>query len=204
MMPAVTREWGLNVPLGPTRKTWAWVMSQWGVSVAGFIRPRTAAVHSVTNQVRGLPLGDFGRPWPLTVTVWPGASPWLGVTLTTRPAAPASAGKAKTAEPTAPTRATPARDHPRMPRTSEPGRLPGHPEATHLSTAPLPKSRALGPSSGRTPAMGRSGNLNAHPFGGGVIGNTTGSGPVIEGSSPSPRAPAASYVSWRPPPGPIV
>ena len=26
------------------------------------------------------------------------------------------------------------------------------------------------------------------PFGGGVIGNTTGSGPVIEGSSPSPRA----------------
>ena len=26
------------------------------------------------------------------------------------------------------------------------------------------------------------------PFGGGVIGNTTGSGPVIQGSSPCPRA----------------
>ena len=48
------------------------MMSQWGVSVAGFIRPRTAAVHSVTNQVRGLPSEDFGRPRPLTVTVWPG------------------------------------------------------------------------------------------------------------------------------------
>ena len=45
---------------------------------------------------------------------------------------------------------------------------------------------------GRTPGPGRSANLNAHPFGGGVIGNTTGSGPVIEGSSPSPRAPAVS------------
>ncbi len=30
--------------------------------------------------------------------------------------------------------------------------------------------------------------LRACAFGGGVIGNTTGSGPVIEGSSPSPRA----------------
>ena len=28
----------------------------------------------------------------------------------------------------------------------------------------------------------------AEPFGGGVIGNTTGSGPVIQGSSPCPRA----------------
>ena len=28
----------------------------------------------------------------------------------------------------------------------------------------------------------------AQPFGGGVIGNTTGSGPVIQGSSPCPRA----------------
>src|SRR5258705_5864979 len=34
----------------------------------------------------------------------------------------------------------------------------------------------------RPPAFG------APPFGGGVIGNTAGSGPVIEGSSPSPRA----------------
>ena len=39
---------------------------------------------------------------------------------------------------------------------------------------------------------GGSANLTSRPFGGGVIGNTTGSGPVIEGSSPSPRAPAAS------------
>ena len=47
-----------------------------------------------------------------------------------------------------------------------------------------------------------SANLIVHPFGGGVIGNTTGSGPVIEGSSPSPRAPAES--SGKPPLGPIV
>ena len=31
----------------------------------------------------------------------------------------------------------------------------------------------------------------AAPFGGGVIGNTTGSGPVIGGSSPPPRATVA-------------
>src|SRR5581483_477504 len=44
-----------------------------------------------------------------------------------------------------------------------------------------------------------SANLMAHLFGGGVIGNTTGSGPVIEGSSPSPRAPADSHeTSARP------
>ena len=65
------------------------MMSQWGVSVAGFIRPRTAAVHSVTNQVWVLPPEDFGSPRPLTVTVWPGLRPWLGVTLTTRPGVPA-------------------------------------------------------------------------------------------------------------------
>src|ERR1019366_3419490 len=47
-----------------------------------------------------------------------------------------------------------------------------------------------------------SANLIVHPFGGGVIGNTTGSGPVIEGSSPSPRAPAESF--GKPPLGPIV
>ena len=34
-------------------------------------------------------------------------------------------------------------------------------------------------------------------LGGGVIGNTTGSGPVIEGSSPSPRAgPAKIRPCW--------
>ena len=45
--------------------------------------------------------------------------------------------------------------------------------------------------------------LSRHPaffaewcaFGGGVIGNTTGSGPVIEGSSPSPRARRSGYRS---------
>src|SRR3984957_13935387 len=145
-MPVVRRYRELNEPLGLTRRARAFEMSQCGVSVAGFIRPRTAAVHSVTNQVRGLPLGDFGRPWPLTVTVWTGASPWLGVTLTTRPAAPAWAGKAKTAEPTAPARATPARDHPRMPRTSEPGRLPGHPRGDasfHRALPDGPRPRAL-------------------------------------------------------------
>src|SRR5580704_4814772 len=124
-MPVVRWYRELNEPLGLTRRARALEMSQCGVSVAGFIRPRTAAVHSVTNQVRGLPLGDFGRPWPLTVTVWPGMSPWSGVTLTTMPAAPACPAKPTTAAPTAPARATPARDHPRMPRTSEPGRLRG-------------------------------------------------------------------------------
>ena len=45
----------------------------------------------------------------------------------------------------------------------------------------------------------------AHPFGGGVIGNTTGSGPVIGGSSPPPRA--GSTVTGTvssPSPGPVV
>ena len=36
-------------------------------------------------------------------------------------------------------------------------------------------------------------------LGGGVIGNTTGSGPVIEGSSPSPRAKVGYHPSqWAP------
>jgi hypothetical protein len=35
------------------------------------------------------------------------------------------------------------------------------------------------------------------PFGGGVIGNTTGSGPVIEGSSPSPRAGRRDGIAVR-------
>src|ERR1700735_5528786 len=100
-MPVVRRYRELNEPLELTRRARAFEMSQCGVSVVGFIRPRTAAVHSVTNQVRGLPVGDFGTPWPLTVTVWPGRSPWSGVTLTTRPAAVACVGRAKTAAPTA-------------------------------------------------------------------------------------------------------
>src|SRR3984957_6589679 len=135
MMPAVTREWGLNVPLGPTRKTWAWVMSQWGVSVAGFIRPRTAPVHSVTNQVRGLPPEDFGRPWPLTATVCPVRRPWLGVTLTTIPGVPAWAGSASTTTAATPARATAATatDHRYMPRTSEPGFTPGRPRGGDAS-----------------------------------------------------------------------
>src|ERR1700734_2375361 len=98
-------------------------MLQCGVSVAGFMRPLTEAVHSVTNQVRGLPLGDFGRPWPLTVTIWPALRPRGGVTVTTRLGAPAGAGRASTDAPRAPVRAIPVRVHPRMPRTSEPGSL---------------------------------------------------------------------------------
>src|SRR5438552_4620823 len=46
----------------------------------------------------------------------------------------------------------------------------------------------------RPPAFG------APPFGGGVIGNTAGSGPVIGGSSPPPRAlaPSSSGLGRRP------
>ena len=114
-------------------------MSQWGVSVAGFIRPWTAVVHSVTNQVRVLSPEDFGRPWPLTTTVCPGLRPWLGVTLTTTPGVPAWAGIAIAgrAAPAIPARATTARDTDRrcMPRTSEPGFTPGEPRAMDLSTA---------------------------------------------------------------------
>src|SRR6185436_15232615 len=42
--------------------------------------------------------------------------------------------------------------------------------------------------------------VRAHPFGGGVIGNTAGSGPVIGGSSPPPRAlaPSSSGLGRRP------
>ena len=36
------------------------------------------------------------------------------------------------------------------------------------------------------------------PFGGGVIGNTAGSGPVVEGSSPSPRAKVVSLLPSAP------
>ena len=82
---------------------------------------------------------------------------------------------------------------------------------TGLSTVPYFLKEALGVGLGRVigfqhlHALGlepgrceaRSGgpgaaNLAPRPFGGGVIGNTTGSGPVIEGSSPSPRAQPAS------------
>src|SRR3546814_5083163 len=42
------------------------------------------------------------------------------------------------------------------------------------------------------------GMVAARPFGGGVIGNTAGSGPVVGGSSPPPRAAAARRprLSW--------
>jgi uncharacterized SAM-binding protein YcdF (DUF218 family) len=43
-----------------------------------------------------------------------------------------------------------------------------------------------------------SGYAGVGPFGGGVIGNTTGSGPVIGGSSPPPRAPSWSGPSSGP------
>ena len=59
------------------------MMSQWGVSVAGFIRPRTAAVHSVTNQVWRLPLEDFGQAVAADGDALAVDRPWLGVTLTT-------------------------------------------------------------------------------------------------------------------------
>lgn len=39
-------------------------------------------------------------------------------------------------------------------------------------------------------------NKSALTFGGGVIGNTAGSGPVIEGSSPSPRADIPPSWMW--------
>ena len=175
-------------------------MSQWGVSVAGFIRPWTAVVHSVTNQVRVLPPEDFGRPWPLTTTVWPGLRPWLGVTLTTTPGVPACAGNARqhggAGDPGQgdddygygygpPVHAEDLRT--RVHSRGAPGDGSFH-RVPRDSTRPRPGQR------GELRATGRSANLNAHPFGGGVIGNTTGSGPVIEGSSPSPRAPAASVT----------
>ena len=63
-------------------------------------------------------------------------------------------------------------------------------------------SGTMAPDLGALATRDSSANLIVHPFGGGVIGNTTGSGPVIEGSSPSPRAPAESF--GKPPLGPIV
>jgi hypothetical protein len=74
-----------------------------------------------------------------------------------------------------------------------PGAYPPHPHASR-------------PADGRS-TRGPPGRPRP-PFGGGVIGNTTGSGPVIEGSSPSPRAgrtavtprfdPEPTSVSLRP------
>jgi hypothetical protein len=46
----------------------------------------------------------------------------------------------------------------------------------------------------RPARVGDAHDASIHPFGGGVIGNTTGSGPVIEGSSPSPRAGRAAHA----------
>src|SRR5580704_17771163 len=79
-----------------------------------------------------------------------------------------------------------------MATTSEASRPQGIPQAPHHSTGMAAIQRALPrPPDGPAVPVG-SANLDLHPFGGGVIGNTTGSGPVIEGSSPSPRAPAGS------------
>ena len=71
--------------------------------------------------------------------------------------------------------------------------VPGHQLAHHgmVDRAVLRQGDGRGGTgTGRrvlTPARGW-GSLRGHPFGGGVIGNTAGSGPVIGGSSPPPRA----------------
>ena len=50
---------GAEEPLGLTRRARAFEMSQCGVSVVGFIRPRTAAVHSVDEPGPGAALGGL-------------------------------------------------------------------------------------------------------------------------------------------------
>src|SRR4029079_18729724 len=54
-------------------------------------------------------------------------------------------------------------------------------------------ARSRGPS--RLGTGGRGGLRSLVPFGGGVIGNTTGSGPVIGGSSPPPRATRRTHAA---------
>ena len=151
---------------------------------------------------QGAPSDEFGRPRPRDGRrSGRGRGPGLGVTLTTiarrrRACGREGQGGARRARPPG-TRATAAR---RPPVHAEDLRtrvhLPRKSRAPHHSTRVAARFNARPPArpGGRTPAMGRSANLNAHPFGGGVIGNTTGSGPVIEGSSPSPRAPAALHT----------
>ena len=55
MMPVSTLKRVEKVSWLLRRMALASVTSQWGVSVEGFMRPWTVAVHSATNQVRGLP-----------------------------------------------------------------------------------------------------------------------------------------------------
>ena len=55
MMPVSTWKRREKVSWRLRRMALASVTSQCGVSVEGFIRPWTEAVHSATNQVRGLP-----------------------------------------------------------------------------------------------------------------------------------------------------
>ena len=106
----------------------------------------------------------------------------------------------------------PHRDR-RLPRGPEPRhRLQRRAAGVAGRRPPTPRSRGGRPS--RTtprrrwgwPWAGSSGtrastgwaSLRSHPFGGGVIGNTAGSGPVIGGSSPPPRAnfPLRAPLRW--------
>ena len=57
MMPVVTLKRAVTLPLCATFSAWASVTSQWGVSVEGFSRPVTAAVHSDGEPGQGLPAG---------------------------------------------------------------------------------------------------------------------------------------------------
>ena len=63
-----------------------------------------------------------------------------------------------------------------------------------------PRRRWGWPWAGSSGTHGSTGwaSLRSHPFGGGVIGNTAGSGPVIGGSSPPPRAifPLRAPLRW--------
>ena len=119
----------------------------------------------------------------MTLTTIPGVPAWAGIAIAGR-AAPAIPARATTATASGPP------VHAEDLRTRVHSR--GAPGDGSFHRVPRDSTRPPSWSTGRTPPTGRSANLNAHPFGGGVIGNTTGSGPVIEGSSPSPRAPAAS------------
>ena len=89
MMPVVTLNRAVAPPLCATFSAWAAVTSQWGVSVEGFSRPVTAAVHSTANQVRGFPPAVRARPRAVMTTFWPFTRPWFGETLTETPDAPA-------------------------------------------------------------------------------------------------------------------
>ncbi|MCU1363238.1 MAG: YdcF family protein [Acidimicrobiaceae bacterium] len=71
-------------------------------------------------------------------------------------------------------------------------RIVGYGRLSSWTTAPLRHHLSSG-------GRGEPSDKIAQPFGGGVIGNTTGSGPVIQGSSPCPRAnevTVMSSLSW--------